>query len=154
MIKIYTDGSCRGNGYTNSRGAWGFAVVNEDDKLVYAECGGRVVTTNNQMELEAVMCALSYITNSEAVSAECVEIYTDSAYIHNCVTQGWYKNWQKNGWVSSKKEPVKNKEYWEFLIPYFEDERYSFVKVKGHADNHWNNFVDKMVQNYSLKINN
>ena len=154
MIKIYTDGSCRGNGYNNSRGAWGFAIVNEDDKLVYTKCGGRIETTNNQMELEAVMRALSYITNSEAFSAECVEIYTDSAYIHNCVTQGWYKNWQKNGWVNSKKEPVKNKEYWEFLIPYFEDERYSFVKVKGHANNHWNNLVDEMVQNYSLKINN
>lgn len=152
MIRIYTDGSCRGNGYAASRGAWGFAIVNEDDKLVYAESGGRVETTNNQMELEAVIRAINYVTNSDAVSAEYVEIYTDSAYIHSCVTQGWYKNWQKNGWINSKKEPVKNKEYWEFLIPYFENPRYSFIKVKGHADNHWNNVVDKMVQTHSLKM--
>ena len=150
MIKIYTDGSCRGNGYNNSRGAWGFAVINEQDELRHSDVGGRTDTTNNQMELEAVKRALEFISGYPI--KEKVEIYTDSAYIHNCVTQGWYKNWQKNGWVNSKKEPVKNKEYWEFLIPYFEDECYSFVKVKGHADNHWNNVVDKMVQTHSLKM--
>lgn len=154
MIKIYTDGSCRGNGSNNSRGAWGYAVIDEQDELKHSDVGGRADTTNNQMELEAIVRALSYIANSGVVGVEYIEIYTDSAYIHNCVIQGWYKNWQKNGWINSKKEPVKNKEYWEFLIPYFENPQYSFFKVKGHADNCWNNLVDKMVQTYSLKIDN
>lgn len=152
MIKIFTDGSCRGNGYENSRGAWGYIVIDDKDEIICLHCGGRTDTTNNQMELEAVKQALDYITKIDAIAAEQIEMYTDSAYIHNCVTQGWYKNWQKNGWVNSKKEPVKNREYWEFLIPFFEDNQYSFLKVKGHSTNYWNNFVDKMVQDFSANL--
>lgn len=72
-------------------------------------------------------------------------IYSDSAYIINCITQKWYKKWQTNGWRNSKKEPVANRELWERLIPYFENPRFSFEKVKGHSgEKDWNDYVDRL----------
>lgn len=148
MIKIYTDGSCRNNGYANSVGGWAFAVVEYDD-ILRADCGARGNTTNNQMELEAVKRALQYIESQDWAADQQIEIHTDSAYIQNCVSQRWYVNWQKNGWVNSKKEPIKNREYWEFLIPYFTNERFSFLKVKGHNGDRWNEYVDGLAQEKS-----
>jgi ribonuclease HI len=81
-----------------------------------------------------------------------INVYTDSAYLHNCYTQGWYKNWQKNGWRNSKKESVANQDLWEMLIPYFEMFEVNFHKVKGHADNMWNNYVDELAQNASTRL--
>lgn len=148
MIKVYTDGSCRANGSANAVGGWAFAIVREDE-LIYAARGMVCSTTNNQMELEAVKRAIKWIRTGIDLKNEQVEIYTDSAYIQNCVSQKWYINWQKNGWVNTKKEPVKNREYWEFLIPYFTDERFSFLKVKGHNGDKWNEYVDKLAQEAS-----
>ena len=73
-----------------------------------------------------------------------VVVRTDSAYIHNCYSQKWYIGWEKNGWKNSKKEPVKNKELWEILIQAFKNPNISFEKVKGHEDDLWNNFCDKL----------
>ena len=148
MIKVYTDGSCRANGSANSVGGWAFAIVREDE-LIYAARGMVCGTTNNQMELEAVKRAIKWIRTGIDLNNEQVEIYTDSAYIQNCVSQKWYVNWQKNGWVNTKKEPVKNREYWEFLIPYFTNERFSFLKVKGHNGDKWNEYVDELAQEAS-----
>ena len=76
---------------------------------------------------------------------EKITIRTDSAYCHNCYTQKWYKNWQKNGWKNSKKEPVANKTLWLQLIPFFENTNFIFEKVKGHTGaKDWNNEVDKL----------
>lgn len=148
MIKVYVDGSCRANGSANAVGGWAFAIVREDE-LVYAARGMVVGTTNNQMELEAVKRAIKWIRTGTDLRNEQVEIYTDSAYIQNCASQKWYINWQKNGWVNTKKEPVKNREYWEFLVPYFTDERFTFLKVKGHNGDKWNEYVDKQAQEAS-----
>ena len=148
MIKIYTDGSCRANGSANAVGGWAFAIVREDE-LIYAARGLVFGTTNNQMELEAVKRAIKWIGTGSEFRNEQVEIYTDSAYIQNCVSQKWYVNWQKNGWVNTKKEPVKNREYWEILIPYFTNERFSFLKVKGHNGDKWNEYVDELAQEAS-----
>ena len=148
MIKVYTDGSCRANGSTNAVGGWAFAIV-KDGELIYAARGMVTGTTNNQMELEAVKRAIRWIGTGPEFKDEQVEIYTDSAYIQNCVSQKWYVNWQKNGWINTKKEPVKNREYWENLIPYFTNERFSFLKVKGHNGDKWNEYVDKLAQEVS-----
>ena len=148
MIKVSTDGSCRANGSANAVGGWAFAIVREDE-LIYAARGMVFGTTNNQMELEAVKRAIKWIGTGSEFRNEQVEIYTDSAYIQNCVSQKWYVNWQKNGWVNTKKEPVKNREYWEILIPYFTNERFSFLKVKGHNGDKWNEYVDELAQEAS-----
>ena len=67
----------------------------------------------------------------------------NSAYCMNCYSQGWWKNWVKNGWLNSKKQPVANKVLWTYLIPYFESDIFNFYKVKGHDDDYWNNYVDR-----------
>lgn len=154
MFKIYCDGSCKGNGKENAVGAFAYVVLNEKDEELLHFTSAVPQATNNQME----MCAL--ITSIENLKQYCeeenkefkVEVYTDSAYIHNCMTQKWYKNWIKNGWINSKKEPVKNRNLWESIIPYFEDDRIEIFKVKGHSKDEnehekWNNYVDKMAQN-------
>ena len=80
-----------------------------------------------------------------------IAVYTDSAYLHNCYTQKWYRNWKLNGWKNAKKQPVANQDLWEKLIPYFDNSQIDFIKVKGHADNFYNNIVDEMAQKASMK---
>lgn len=150
MLKIFSDGSCKGNGTKDAVGAWAYVVLNNNEEILFnnhdAECG----TTNNRMEMTAVLegikDVLDYLEDLEVNELPEIEIYTDSAYIHNCLKQKWYENWQRNGWVNSSKQSVKNKDLWELLIPYFENSKFSFHKVKGHADNEWNNYVDKLAQ--------
>lgn len=147
MIEIYTDGSCKGNGKNNAYGGWGFiAIINGDEKEPCQIYGGEKNTTNNRMEMTAIIEACkSYETLLSTFNKDdyCI-IYMDSAYIHNCVSQGWWKKWSINGWINSKKEPVKNKDLWEKLIPYFENKNFSFEKVKGHAGHKYNEIADKL----------
>ena len=152
-LKIYTDGSCKGNGGSNSRGGWAFVFINEEEEIILKLSGGELNTTNNRMELTAVIEAIR-IAEIFAKSHRVIycEIYTDSAYIHNCIKQKWYKNWQSNGWITSKKTPVLNKDLWMQLVPYFEDARFDFFKVKGHTGKQdWNDMVDKLAQNAAEK---
>lgn len=139
MVEIYTDGATSNNGYEGSYGGWAFIVV-ENDKIIRAGKGHEDNTTNNQCELTAIINACCY---AEGLGAP-VTIFSDSAYCVNCYKQKWYKNWLKNGWVNSKKEPVANRVLWERLIPFFENPNFSFEKVKGHSINKYNNIVDKM----------
>ena len=148
---IYTDGSCKGNGKSNNAGGYAFIILYDDEfdpnkqhiKVEYSR--GVKNTTNNRMELSAIIdafkCLYFYSTSSCPV-----ELYTDSAYFHNCYTQKWWKNWVKNGWKNSKKEPVKNRDLWEKLIPYMENSLITFKKVKGHNGDYWNEKVDSMAQ--------
>ena len=147
-LKIYTDGSCKGNGGSNSRGGWAFIVLDKDEKEIGGGHGGVKNTTNNRMELQAVINAIQRAESyAEQYHIIYCEIYTDSAYIHNCISQQWYKNWKKNNWKTSKKTEVLNKDLWEQLIPYFKDARFSFFKVKGHTGKQdWNDKVDKIAQ--------
>lgn len=148
MFKIYCDGSCKGNGKENAVGAFAYVVLNGKDEELFHFMTAVPQTTNNQMEMMALINAIENLKQycKENGKELEVEVYTDSAYIHNCMAQKWYKNWIKNGWINSKKEPVKNKNLWESIIPYFEDSRIKIFKVKGHADNKWNNYVDKLAQ--------
>lgn len=152
-LKIYTDGSCKGNGTQKSRGGWGFLILNEDEEILLEKGGNEKNTTNNRMELTAIIEAIQRVEIfAKYHRIIYCEIYTDSAYIHNCIKQKWYKTWIKNGWKTSKKTPVLNQDLWEQLIPYFEDARFDFFKVKGHTGKQdWNDMVDKLAQREAEK---
>jgi len=146
MYTIYTDGATSGNGYEGAQGGWAWILLEEEE--IIAERAGHVDNaTNNICELKAIIdaceCACVWLMSEGIVDFEIV-VYSDSAYVINCYKQKWYKKWQVNGWINSKKQPVANKELWEQLIPYFENPFFSFEKVAGHADNKYNNLVDEM----------
>jgi ribonuclease HI len=154
IFEIYSDGSTRGNGKAGAVGAWAYVVLREGEKFCY-ECQAVKDTTNQRMELTAAAEALEHLFYNEiCVPFDRVIIYTDSAYLHNCYIQKWYVNWQNNGWRNSKKEPVANQDLWERLIKYFEMPEVEFKKVKGHADNKWNNYVDELAQKASEDLKN
>ena len=152
LFEVYSDGSTRNNGRADAVGAWAYVVLNNGEKA-HQDCRAEIGTTNQRMELIAAAEALEYLFHNEiAAPFDRVIVYTDSAYLHNCVTQKWYINWQNNGWRNSKKEPVANRDLWERLVRYFEMPEVEFVKVKGHADNEWNNYVDALAQGASANI--
>ena len=136
-VTIYTDGACRGNGKENSIGAFGIVFMYNGKQKEVKQAF--VNTTNNIMELSAVIQALSML--KEPCN---VKLYSDSAYVVNALNQNWIKNWQRNGWKNSNKEPVKNKELWEKLIEMLEIHKVEFIKVKGHSDNIYNNRCDEL----------
>lgn len=148
---IYCDGSTRNNGYENAVGAWAYVVLNDKEEIIHKDCKPVKGATNQQMELIAAAEAIEYLFNNElVVPFDTVNVYTDSAYLHNCYTQKWYKSWQMNGWKNSKKQPVANKELWERLIQWFEMPEINFIKTRGHAGVKWNEYVDTMAQSASL----
>ena len=153
---IYCDGSTRANGQPYAVGAWAYAVLNgEYGTMIVADVQTEVGTTNQRMELAAALNALKTTVPMCEVFDE-IEIFTDSAYLHNCVKQKWYSNWMMNGWKNSKKQPVANQDLWEQLVPYFEMPNIKFSKVKGHAGGHnnheiWNDYVDNLAQTASAK---
>lgn len=146
MIKIYTDGSCRGNGKEGGgQGAWGMIAIDDNGAILHKAAEGVRNTTNQQMELMGALRACQWFSENYSSFTD-VKIVSDSAYLINCFSQKWYDKWESNGWVASNKQPVKNKEIWEQLIPYFRKANYSFGKVKGHAGDLYNCQVDEMVQ--------
>lgn len=150
-FEIYCDGSTRGNGYENSIGAWAW-LVHEGGNVIRTGCEAEKDTTNQRMELTAAAEALEYVMNEVCAPFDKVVVYTDSAYLHNCYTQKWYRNWEANGWKNAKKQPVANQDLWERLVKFFEYPEVEFVKVKGHAGNHYNEIVDTMAQTASQKL--
>lgn len=135
-VIIYTDGACSGN---PGPGGWGSILMYKDKmKEIY---GGKKDTTNNVMELTAVIEALKML------KFKCnVKLYSDSAYVVNAFNQKWIYGWMKNGWKNSNKEPVKNKELWEELYSLTKIHNVEFIKVKGHADNKYNNRCDELAR--------
>ncbi|MCK8059265.1 MULTISPECIES: ribonuclease H [unclassified Fusibacter] len=129
MINIYCDGGCSGNQSDTNIGGWG--AVLEYKGTVKELKGGELNTTNNRMEMTALIEALKSIKNTDMN----VSVYSDSAYIINCFHQKWYVNWQRNGWKNSKKAPVENKDLWEEMLLLVERHpKVNFFKVKGHID--------------------
>lgn len=139
-MRIYTDGATSNNGYEGAKGGWAWIIVDENNKIVRQGYGSNSNITNNQCELMALIDACEAAEKIGGI----FEVYSDSAYCINCYQQKWYKKWQANGWMNSKKEPVANLYLWELLIPYFEKSNFMFYKVKGHANDYWNNYVDRM----------
>ena len=116
-------------------GGWGAILMYGDSKKEIS--GAKENTTNNIMEITAVLEALKLLKE------ECeVEVYSDSAYVVNAFNQGWIYNWQMNNWRTAGKDPVKNKELWEELYALTQKHIVKFIKVKGHSDNEFNNRCD------------
>ena len=137
QITIYTDGACSGN---PGPGGWGAVLmINENKKEI---SGGNKNTTNNVMELTAVIEALKLLKRPCNVN-----LYSDSAYVVNAFLQKWIYGWIKNGWKNYKKEDDKNKELWQELISLTKVHNVTFHKVKGHADNKYNNRCDELARN-------
>lgn len=136
-VIIYTDGACSGN---PGAGGWGSILMYKDNKKEIS--GGKKDTTNNVMELTAVIEALKLLKFKCKVS-----VYSDSAYVVNAFNQKWIYGWMKNGWKNASKEPVKNKELWQELYELTKVHDVNFVKVKGHSDNEYNNRCDEMARN-------
>jgi ribonuclease HI len=136
-ITIYTDGACSGN---PGPGGWGAVLLwGEHKKEIY---GSEANTTNQRMEMKAVIEALKAVK----VEGWDIYIYSDSAYVVNAFQQNWLQNWQRNGWLNSKKEPVANQDLWKELLALAQKNRVFLKKVKGHAGDHWNERCDDLAR--------
>ncbi len=141
-VIIYTDGACSGN---PGPGGWGSILMYKDNKKEIS--GGSSDTTNNIMELTAVIEALKLLKRPCEVS-----LYSDSAYVVNAFDQNWIEGWIKNNWKNSAKEPVKNKELWLELYNLTKVHKVTFNKVKGHSDNEFNNRCDELAREETAKF--
>lgn len=152
-IEVYTDGSCSINNVNNESqngdGGYGFCVL-RDDALVYEFFEMWHNTTNNRMEMRAIIAALEHCW--EQYPEADITIYSDSAYIVNCINQKWYKKWMVNGWRNSKREAVKNPDLWKEMLHLHNNWLISgninVRKVNGHSDNQWNNYADTLANKW------
>lgn len=141
-VTIYTDGACSGN---PGPGGWGAILMLEENRKEIS--GGSENTTNNIMELTAVIEALKILKRPCKVN-----VYSDSAYVVNAFLQKWIYGWMKKGWKTAGGDPVKNKELWQELYGLTKIHEVTFNKVKGHADNEFNNRCDEMAVAESKKF--
>lgn len=141
-VTIYTDGACSGN---PGPGGWGAILMYNDIKKEIS--GGENPTTNNKMELTAAIEALLVLKKPCEV-----DLYSDSAYLINCFKNGWLKAWKEKNWVNSKKEPVKNIDLWSKLDELSTIHKINWIKVKGHADNIYNNRCDELARMETSKF--
>ena len=133
-VTLYTDGACSGNPGPGGYGA--VLIYNGVEKEI---SGGQKDTTNNQMEMMAVIKGL------EMLKEPCeVKVYSDSAYVVNSIQKGWIYSWKKNNWKKADKSKVKNIDLWERLLSQLEIHKVEFIKVKGHADDELNNRCDRL----------
>lgn len=145
-VILYTDGACSGN-----PGVGGFGCVliyNEHEKKL---SGAFEKTTNNRMEIYAVIAGLKCLKESCEVS-----VYSDSAYTVKAFNEGWIYSWESNNWKKTDNKPVLNDDLWKELLALTRIHKVRFIKVKGHADNEYNNICDKLatdaVKNFSAKL--
>lgn len=141
-VTIYTDGACSGN---PGPGGWGAILMLGKNRKEIS--GGSENTTNNIMELTAVIEALKILKRPCKVN-----VYSDSAYVVNAFLQKWIYGWMKKGWKTAGGDPVKNKELWQGLYGLTKIHEVTFNKVKGHADNEFNNRCDEMAVAESKKF--
>jgi len=142
MIKIYTDGACKGN---PGIGGWGALLIYNEQSIEIFD--GELQTTNNRMELKAVIEALNHATSMN----DDIQIYTDSSYVQKGI-QEWIHNWKKNGWRSSNKKPVKNQDLWQELDTLNSSLKVEWFWVKGHAGHPGNERADFLANEGVKKI--
>lgn len=133
-VRIFTDGSCD---TVSRRGGWGYLLVYGEHRKTAS--GFERDTTNNRMELTAAVEALSSLTEPCAVT-----LVTDSQYLKKAFTEGWLRSWQRNGWKTSGKQPVKNQDLWERLLELAACHKLSWSWTKGHAGHPENELVDRL----------
>ena len=137
--EIYTDGACRGN---PGPGGWGACIVSFQTNTIIHELSGREnYATNNMMELMGAIQGLKWVQNN--FSQNKIKIYTDSQYVKQGIGL-WILKWKQNNWKTSTKQDVKNKELWCALDELNETLHPEWYWVKGHANNFWNNYADKL----------
>jgi ribonuclease HI len=138
-VIIYTDGSAKGN---PGNGGYGAVIIYTNDKDETVEktiSGGYPDTTNNRMEITAVIKALQVLT------IPCkVKVYSDSQYLVNTFNKRWINNWKRNGWKTANGNDVKNKDLWEVMLSLTKYHKVKFEWVKGHAENKYNELCDKL----------
>lgn len=158
-INIYTDGACSGN---PGAGGWAALILikvangphrgTKKEKVVIK--GGEKHTTNNRMEMTAVVEALKFIYRNLKEYKFDIRVFSDSAYIVDSINNGALVKWQGNGWMTTKNTQVVNKDLWEKIVKLDTKLSPSYIKVKGHADNRFNNFVDEVAVKECNKYKN
>lgn len=146
-IEIYTDGSCNQKIGT---GGWSFFIL-ENGKEKIKKSEPEIDTTNNKMEMLAVIKAFEELEKIEFFEPISVTVLSDSAYVVNGFVQDWISGWLKNGWINSKKEPVANKELWQCLIDFQKKYKADFVQIKRRSDK-FAIHVDEMAKKSSKSI--
>ena len=133
-VTLYTDGACSGNPGIGGYGC--LLMYNGHEKRL---SGAFADTTNNRMEIYAVICGL------KCLKEPCeVDVYSDSAYTVNAFNNGWIYSWEKSRWKKADNKPVLNDDLWKELLALTRIHKINFIKVKGHADNEYNNLCDKL----------
>ncbi len=135
-VNIYTDGACSNN---PGPGGWAAVLIYKGNEKQIS--GFEPETTNNRMELKAVLEALL------ALKEPCeVTLHTDSSYIHNAFEKGWIDIWQSNGWKTAAKKPVENQDLWCDILDASQQHKVYWRKVKGHSDDKYNNLCDSLAR--------
>ena len=141
-VDIYTDGACSGN---PGKGGWAAILIYKGREKEIS--GNYPETTNNRMELFAIISALLQLKEPCEVT-----VYSDSAYSLNPILEGWIEQWQEKNWKTADKSPVKNVDLWNALLIELKKHRVTFVKVKGHSDNEYNNRCDLLAKTEIKKL--
>lgn len=127
-VNIYTDGACAGNQNETNTGGWGAVLeYGEHRKELF---GGEPNTTNNRMEMMALLSAFQAL-NKDNLN---IRVFSDSSYLMNCFRDKWYENWYRNNWKTSKKTDVENRDLWELLFAFISRHTIEFFRVKGHVN--------------------
>ena len=142
IVTIYTDGACSGN---PGPGGWGAILEWQGHEKELS--GGEAQTTNNRMELTAVIRSLALLKEPCIV-----ELYSDSKYVVDAIDKGWLYGWQKKGWIKADKKPVLNVDLWQRLLPELKRHDVHLHWVKGHAENEKNNRCDQLAVAESKKF--
>jgi ribonuclease HI len=140
-LKIYTDGGCSGN---HGPGGWAYVIIFQEEKIIAKDMGSQKETTNNRMELTAVIEALRALKKQEAPPRG-IAVYTDSQYVQKGISE-WIQNWKRNSWKTAGKKPVKNQDLWVELDSLASEFRITWEWVKGHDGNKFNELCDRMTQ--------
>ncbi len=133
-LVIYTDGACSGN---PGPGGWAWAVSPSGEP---SGAGGEAQTTNQRMEIFAVLDALRAFAGDDRP----IEVVSDSTYVVNCFRDGWWVKWERNGWRNAKRQPVANDDLWKPLVELVKSTDVSFRWVKGHSGDPMNDLVDRL----------
>ncbi len=143
-VEIFTDGACQGN---PGPGGWGSILrYNNHEKEI---SGGEKYTTNNRMEITAVLEAIRLLKEPCNIT-----LYSDSQYVCNAIEKGWAKKWRSNGWMRTKKDPAINADLWEQLLTIIEKHNLNIVWVKGHAGHPENERCDQLAVAAAQKAKN
>ena len=128
VVDFYTDGACSGNQNDDNVGGWG-AILEYGDTVKELHAG-ELNTSNNKMELDAVINAFRQLKRDGLR----IYVFTDSSYVANCFLNKWYEGWRRKGWKNSRNQPVENRDRWEELLSMAEKNDVTFFRVKGHVN--------------------